>query len=128
MVNDHVEHLGVKRGNRTQRVEAVLRMLAHDRQLVVVEPTWLFQDRQRNARLADIMKHSGDREALAVLARRSDVLAECHGYSRHQQAVLIGLAMVHADGFDPRGQTLRLELTDDDIARALDCRCIDLRP
>ena len=109
----------------TQRIDSVLRMVSHDSQLIGIERAWLFEDGQRNACLADIVKHSGKREPLTICMRHADVLPERHGQSGHDQAMLIGLAMVHADRLDPRGQALHLDLVDDRVAGLLDRRRLD---
>jgi len=61
VVNDHVEHLRGKCRHRTQRIEAILRMLLHHSQFIGIEGTRLFEDSERNACLSDVVEHSRER-------------------------------------------------------------------
>ena len=60
VVYHHIEHLRRQPLGRAQGVEAILWMLAHDGHLVFVESAGLFENGERNACLADIVKHPGE--------------------------------------------------------------------
>ena len=91
-------------------------MLLHHSHFIGVEGGRLFEDGQGNPCLAYVVKHSRERQPLAIRAGQSDLLTEGHGDSHYKQAVLICLAMVHANGLDPSRQTLRLDFVDDCVA------------
>src|SRR6185437_5135128 len=66
VVNHHVEHFRRQSRYGSEGVETVLRMLAHHGQLTLVERARLFQNGERNTRLADVVQHSRERQPLAI--------------------------------------------------------------
>ena len=93
---------------------------SHHGHLGIVEPARLFQNGERDAGLADVVQHSRKRQPLTIGAGRAELLAECHGQSGDQKAMLIGLAVMRANRIDPCRKALRFDLADDRIAGRLD--------
>ena len=66
-----------------------------------------------------------DRNPLEISSSEAEAQPEIHGYSRHQQAVLIGSLMVTADGFEPTRQPVLGDTVGDAIGCTLRAPDVD---
>ena len=120
MMNHHIEHLARQRRYGSQSVKAELRMLFHYGHLAIVETAGLFENGERNSRLTDVVKHTGERQALPISTGHAYLLTEGHCQSGDKQTMLIGHAVVRPNRIDPRRKALRLDMADYCVARGFD--------
>ena len=72
--------------------------------LPCIEAPRLIQDRERNFRLANVVKHRSRVQTLNVRLRQTKAQSEIDSYSRNQKAVLIGSLMVTPNRLEPAAQ------------------------
>src|SRR4051812_8724081 len=98
MMDYDVEHVPAEPRRTFERLKPEFRMLAQYSHLVVIERRRLFQNGNRHSNLADVVHHAGNRQAVPVGLRKAQMLPECHGHARHEQAMLIGLVTMLTNG------------------------------
>src|SRR5690349_10057766 len=101
MAEHDVENPRIEPCHGAQRLEAELRVLPHDRALVLIERAGLFQDRNRDTGLAEIMQQSGESESVLVRGRKTKPAPELHRDPGDHETMLIGLAVMAAHRIDP---------------------------
>ena len=120
VMQDHVEHFGMQAGGVAQRFVSEFRMGAHDCDFLLAQRRWLFQNLDRDARLAEVMQQAGRGQALLVGRREAETPAERHRDRCDDQAMLERLAVVLANDLEPVRQPVFIDSLDDVGARRLD--------
>ena len=85
-------------------------------ELGVVQRSALFKDGHRDPGLSDVVEDAGERQPFHVGMGKPEMPAEADCQAGYEKGVLIGLAMVLADGLDPGAQALGPDLADDGFA------------
>jgi hypothetical protein len=77
-------------------------MRLDDPAFTVLQPSGLVQDRERNARLADVVQQRRLGQAFAIDPRQAEMLGEARGEAGDDQAVLVGHVIELPDDLEPR--------------------------
>ena len=75
-------------------------MLPHGGKFVGIERTRLFQDVYWNSGFANIVKQPSSGQLLLVRVGKAKKATERYGYAGNDQAALVGLAVMPANGVD----------------------------
>src|SRR4051794_3160118 len=103
-----------------QELGASLRMLFHDRELVVVERPRLPEDLSGHGELADVVQQPADRESPKARGGETKALADLHGERRDPARVLLrrGVLRRKANGQGANARTEKRFLRGDELGRA----------
>ena len=108
-----------------QHVVARSRMCLDQSALLGIEAARLVEDRERDRRLADVVKHRRRRQPLDIGLGNAEAQAEIDRNSGHQKAVLIGAFVMAPNGSQPIGQSVLLDRIGDLRACVPGARDID---
>src|ERR1700759_3406580 len=119
-MSDSIEELSRQAGRAFKRLPSKDRMPFHHIHFIRIKRTWFFQNRNRHARFADVMHDAGERQALYVEPRKTQMQAECRDEAGHDKRMLVGVAVMPANGLYPCRQAVSFKLAHDRSRRILE--------